>query len=34
MYLVFYNCGDYKVFEDRNKALDFCKTVGVTWIEE
>lgn len=33
MYLIFYGCGNYKTFKDKNEALSFCKVVGVTWID-
>jgi hypothetical protein len=34
MFLIFYGCGQYKIISDRNRALEFCKMVGVTWIED
>lgn len=33
MYLVFYGCGNYKQFTDKNKALEFCKKNNITWID-
>jgi len=33
MYIVFYGCGNYRTFIDKDKALEFCKQVGVTWID-
>jgi len=33
MYVVFFGVGEYKVFSDKNIALEFCKVVGFDWID-
>lgn len=34
MYVVFFGYGNYKTFRDRTEALIFCKSMGITWIDE